>query len=149
MGIYNKNGIDHGFDALWASLPSEIQTTLIDGFGESHWATTKIVISRAHLMPTIAWKRENYQFIPWPVKVFIRDKARDRDRRERQARSLATKARAEQRSRERADLARRVAHLRSHGMTFVAIGTELNISATTASTLFKEHNSTSPAADSS
>ncbi|MDZ7918407.1 MAG: hypothetical protein U5O16_42450 [Rhodococcus sp. (in: high G+C Gram-positive bacteria)] len=147
--IYNESGIDHGFDALWASLSSEIQATLMDGFGESDWATTKVVISRAHLMPVIAWKRENYQFIPWPVKMFIRDKARDRDRPERQARSLATKARTEQRSRERADLARRVADLRSHGTTFVAIATELNITASKASTLFREHNSTSPAADSS
>lgn len=112
----------------------------MDGFGESEWATTKKVIPHAHLMPTIDWKRENHQFIPWPVKVFIRNKARERDQQERDARNAANKARAEQRSRERAQLARRVADLRVHGTTFKAIGAELNITASMASTLFKEHN---------
>ena len=91
-------------------------------------------------MPTIAWQRENHQFIPWPVKVFIRNKARERDQQERDARNAANKARAEQRSRERAQLARRVADLRVRGTTFKAIGAELNITASMASTLFKEHN---------
>lgn len=73
VDIYNKNGIDHGFDALWASRPSETQTTLMDGFGESDWTTTQVVISQAHLMPTIAWKRENYQWccqVVWCATVF-------------------------------------------------------------------------------
>lgn len=100
-------------------------------------------IVHAHLMPTIDWKRENHQFIPWPIKVFIRNKARDRDQWERDARSSANKARAERRSRERAGLTRRVAELRSHGTTFKAISAELNITASMVSTLFKEHNAVS------
>lgn len=40
--IYSESRIDHGFDTLWSALSPEVQTTLMDGFGESEWATTKM-----------------------------------------------------------------------------------------------------------
>lgn len=66
--IYSESRIDHGFDTLWSALSPEVQTTLMDGFGESEWATTKNVIAHAHLMPTIDWKRENTSSSRGPSK---------------------------------------------------------------------------------